>query len=204
MTQDPMQDSTTTTTGENTGDQPESRRDRRTDAKGRKRRKAGVLEALVAMSILVSLSGVLMPAVSTRLSGARAEEAILDMQRIASGIAQYSQQTLTYPTGKNGRTNVACLYGPGSIPSSSFGQGSESRPLEDVLMTNAMGGDAWAGPYVDGLQADPWGNAYLVNAEGWVLPGHHAMIVSAGPDGIVQTTSKDIEAAEDDILLIVD
>jgi type II secretory pathway pseudopilin PulG len=191
-------------TDQDEGDQPESRRERRAGPKaGKKRRKAGVLEALVAMSILVSLSGVLMPAVSTKLSGARADEAILDMQRIASGIAQYSQQTLTYPTGKNGRTNVACLYGPGAIPPSSFGQGAESRPLEDVLLTNAMGGDAWAGPYADGLTADPWGNAYLVNAEGWVLPGQNAVIVSAGPDGIVQTTAKDTEAAEDDILLVV-
>jgi hypothetical protein len=30
------------------------------------------------------------------------------------------------------------------------------------------------------------------------------MIVCAGPDGIVQTTAQDTEAAEDDILLIVD
>jgi hypothetical protein len=191
MTQDPMTNQTKDMT-----QQPATQPGRR--------RKAGALEAVVALCIIVSLSGVLMPAIGTRLTGDNGEEAILDMQRIASGLASYSQATLTFPTGKNGRTNVACLYGPGEIPPSSFGQGSEARPLEDVLLSDAMGGDAWGGPYVAGLRSDPWGHAYLVNAEGWVLPGQHAMIVSAGPDGIVQTTAKDTVAVEDDLLLILD
>jgi len=199
MTQDPMQNDTHNTP-EPIDEQPQGPKPRVV----KRRRKAGALEAVVALSILVCLSGVLMPAISTKIAGAKVDAAILDMQRIASGLVAYSMQTLTFPTGKDGRTNVACLYGPGEIPPSSFAQGSETRPLKDVLLTDAMGGKAWDGPYVSKLVSDPWGRAYLVNAEGWVLPSQHAMVVSAGPDGIIQTTARDTSAVADDILLIVD
>jgi len=165
----------------------------------------GYLEALVAMSILVSLSGVLMPAVGEQVGQARVDQAYAEMIDIAKGLAQYSRDTLYLPTGVQGRTNVAWMYGPGEIPAGQqFGSGGEARPLQDALSNNTMGGDAWAGPYGGTLAADPWGHAYLVNVDGWVNAREHAVVVSAGPDGIVQTLPISSAPSGDDLLYVMD
>ncbi|MGQ0551762.1 MAG: type II secretion system protein GspG [Planctomycetota bacterium] len=164
-----------------------------------------MLEALVALSILLSLSGVLMPAVGEQVGASRQEQALNDMQTIASGLAAYSRDTLFLPTGSQGRTNIAWLYGPGEIPENNcFGHGGEARPLGDVLLEPSLGGPGWAGPYAATLQADPWGHAYLVNSEGWVSMHEHAMVLSAGPDGVVQTEPSANRPAGDDLVLILD
>ena len=51
---------------------------------------------------------------------------------------------------------------------------------------------------------DPWGHAYLVNVEGWVNPREHALVLSAGPDGIVQSEADATHPAGDDLLLVID
>ncbi len=165
----------------------------------------GYLEALVAMSILVSLSGVLMPAVGEQVGQARVDQAYADMIDIAKGIAHYSRDTLFLPTGVQGRTNLAWMYGPGEIPSGhQFGSGGEARPLEDVLSNNSMGGAAWAGPYGGTLTPDPWGHAYLVNVDGWINAREHAVVLSAGPDGIAETLPLSASPAGDDLLYVMD
>ncbi len=175
------------------------------DRPARRNKPSGVLEALVALSILVSLSGVLMPVVGEEVGAAREAEALGEMQSIAAGLAAYSRDTLFLPTGVRGRTNVAWLYSPGAIPAGhGFGEGGEARPLDDVLLSANMGGPGWNGPYVSDLRSDPWGNAYLVNVEGWVNVREHAMVLSAGPDGIVQTPCHATQAEGDDLLLIID
>jgi hypothetical protein len=167
--------------------------------------KPGVLEALVALSVLVALSGVLMPIVGEEVGQSRAVTALADLQSIAEGLGRYSRDTLYLPTGVEGRTNVAWLYGPGTIPTGhAFGAGGEARPLDDALLSDAMGGETWSGPYIPGLHPDPWGYAYLVNADGWLTRQEQPMVLSAGPDGIVQTPADAWEPTGDDILLVLD
>lgn len=167
----------------------------------------GMLEALVALSIIVALAGVVMPLVGAEARAAHTEQALADMQSIASGLQAYSHDTRFLPTGKQGRTNVAWLYGPGAIPEwDAFGHGGEVRPLGDVLLAdanggNAMGGARWAGPYTsDELRSDPWGNAFIVYVDGWVNGRKNPFILSAGPDGRVQTRPVDRRATGDDLI----
>jgi len=166
----------------------------------------GMLEALVGLSVLVALSGVLMPAVAEEAGESRRISALADMQSIGEGLARYAQDTLFLPTGVQGRTNVAWLYGPGNIPAGQpFGQGGEGRALDDALLRPAMGGERWAGPYVaGGLAPDPWGNAYLVNADGWLTPQERPMVLSAGPNGVVETAADARAPGGDDLLLLLD
>jgi type II secretory pathway pseudopilin PulG len=176
-----------------------------TEPSKRRRKGPGFLEAIVALSILVSLSGVLMPAVGEQVMKSRVDQADKDMIDIARGLAHYSRDTLFLPTGVQGRTNVAWMYGPGEIPAGQqFGTGGEARPLADALSNDTMGGPAWAGPYIAGLTADPWGHAYLVNVDGWVNAREHAIVVSAGPDGRVQTPPTATAAVGDDLLYVMD
>ena len=170
-----------------------------------KRKGPGFLEAIVALSILVSLSGVVMPAVGEQVGQARTNQAYADMIDIAAGLAHYSKDTRFLPTGVQGRTNLAWLYGPGEIPGGhDFGTGGEARALDDALMNAALGGDAWNGPYADELSADPWGHAYLVNVEGWINQREHAIVVSAGPDGVVETAPDATAPGGDDLLYLMD
>jgi hypothetical protein len=172
---------------------------------GKPRKGPGFLEAIVALSILVSLSGVVMPAVGEQVVEARTNRAHADMLEISAGLAHYSNDTRFLPTGVQGRTNVAWLYGPGVIPAGhEFGTGGEARALDDALLNASFGGEAWNGPYVAHLEPDPWGHAYLVNVEGWINQREHAIVVSAGPDGIVETAPDDTHPAGDDLVYRMD
>jgi type II secretory pathway pseudopilin PulG len=166
-----------------------------------RRFKLGFLEAIVSLSLLVSVAGITIPMIAGQQAEARNEQALMDMQDIVDGIRQYSQDTLYLPTGNRGRTNVSWLYGPGRLPRSlNLGNISQSRPLDDVLLNASMGGSGWQGPYGDPV-ADPWDNAYLVNLDGLVDPRMPAWVLTAGPDGVVQTPTDALSARGDDMLL---
>jgi hypothetical protein len=73
--------------------------------------------------------------------------------------------------------------------------GSVLRP-DDRLQRTQEG--RWLGPYTDSVETtDPWGNAYVVNVR--YLPGggysgktpHRVLVLSAGPDGVWQTSYRD-------------
>lgn len=162
----------------------------------------GLLEALVGLSILVSLSGVVMPLVGSSIRGDLQTQALSDMQHIVDGLRAYQSTTLFLPTGVQGRTNVAWLHGPGDLPAgNTFAAGGDGQPLQDVLLDDAMAGSRWQGPYVDGLHPDPWGHAYLLNVEGLVDGREPPVVLSAGPNGIVDTPAGSAVAQGDDILL---
>lgn len=165
----------------------------------------GFLEAVVGLSVLMALSGVLMPVVRMEVGENRGLTAQADMQAIQAGIAAYSRDTLILPTGVQGRTNVAWLFGPGNIPAGPALGGGDARSLGDALLNDSMGGDRWAGPYVPGgLHPDPWGNAYLVNVDGFVSPRQRAQIVCAGPNGRVETAPDAARPSGDDLVLVID
>lgn len=169
-----------------------------------RRRPPGLLEALVGLSILVSLSGIVMPIVGGEVTQSPEQQALMDMQHIVSGLRDYSQDTLYLPTGDEGRTNVSWLYGPGSMPSDNpFAAGGEARSIDDVLLNATMGGSKWQGPYLDAVPSDPWGRAYIVNVDGLVNGREQAMVLSAGPDGVVETSPTAARPSGDDILLPV-
>jgi hypothetical protein len=92
---------------------------------------------------------------------------------------------------------VDVLYGPGSVVTYS-GTGwtaLSTASLQTRLNTNffslpttyGTGRIAYHGPYTLNIDSDPWGYTYL--AEVGPAPGstYAAYVLSAGPDGIVQT-----------------
>ena len=167
-----------------------------------RRRSGRVLEILVALSILICVAGVTIPIIGAEMRASREERALEDMADILGGLRAYTHDTLFLPTGERGRTNVVWLWGPGEIPDNQhFALGGDGRPLQDVLLTNSLGGPGWQGPYVGELQPDPWGHAYLVNVDGLVDGRETPMILCAGPDGIVDTAPDARVVAGDDIAL---
>lgn len=64
----------------------------------------------------------------------------------------------------------------------------------------------WNGPYIKELQTDPWGRNYIVytrgmhqSVSGTSKAQTYAWILSAGPDGVLQTTKLDSKVQGDDI-----
>jgi len=164
-----------------------------------------LLESLVALALMLSLSGVVMPAVADGIAEGRVADAQGAMHDIARGLAAYSADTLFLPTGREGRTNVAWLYGPGELPAdNSFIEGGEGRALADALLEDVLGGEGWNGPYLPGLSPDPWGRAYLVNVDGWIDGREVAMVLSAGPNGRVETAATENRPGGDDVILLLD
>jgi type II secretory pathway pseudopilin PulG len=187
------------------------------------RAKQGLLEALVSLCVLVTLAGVVVPIGANHAEAARIEQTETDLADIARGLQAYTRDTGLTPTGIAGdaglgaasaggasgggaRTaDVTWLYGPGELPRNHpFGSELEARPLADALLTSVMGGERWSGPYATGLRPDPWGRAYLVNVDGLVDLRESAMVLSAGPDGVVETAAGSVRPGGDDLIQMVD
>lgn len=69
---------------------------------------------------------------------------------------------------------------------------------------------AWRGPYVTQLGFDPWGRTYIVSVGAMeangrpVAPGARGWILSAGPNGVLETAPDASVLGGDDIGMIVD
>jgi general secretion pathway protein G len=61
----------------------------------------------------------------------------------------------------------------------------------------------WKGPYMTENAGDPWGNAYLVNSSDFETTTDNVWVISAGPNGIIETGTADKTAAGDDIGIII-
>jgi len=64
----------------------------------------------------------------------------------------------------------------------------------------------WNGPYLRDEHADPWGHAYLVSVCGFpggTKPRNNVWLLSAGPNGIVETSPSAQELRGDDIGLLI-
>ena len=125
--------------------------------------------------------------------------------------------------GSEGATVTTALDTGGTWTSGSgigCQEGSSTRDtIENHLIKNTPGGDpakayatsggnAWRGPYLPSVPADPWGNVYLVNVgkgDPAASTRKGVWVISAGPNGDFQTGSDAnasglVTAAGDDII----
>jgi general secretion pathway protein G len=170
-----------------------------------RRRGFTVVEMIVVIAILVSVAGIMIPVVSSQLEDARRGRALGDMRRIAAGINRYVKDTGAFPVGDAAaRTPFHWLFGAGELPQGNVLDDGPSTAIERFLTRNDFGGGKWRGPYVPDVAADPWGHAYLVNVQGYYAPRENVLIVCAGPDGEVDTSTDATIAAADDIMILID
>jgi type II secretory pathway pseudopilin PulG len=163
-----------------------------------------MIELVVAMAIIAVMAGVLTPLVSDLIDNARVTRASSDAETIARAIQNFSRNTGKWPiflSGVSISTSSAyydVLIGPGNLPGANTdwlpADLSKRGSLLDILELNTPGYTtsghfAWRGPYVTAVQSDPWGNAYLVNAQALRFGAKEAgFVISAGIDGAISTT----------------
>lgn len=112
-----------------------------------------LMELMVVIAIIALLAGIMTPNVARRLERAKMTRAEADIAAIESAIAMYENDIGRYPPG--GINNLRdWLTGTGSA---------------DV---NVPAANKWSGPYIKGIETDPWGKGYtyLKNGDPKALP----------------------------------
>jgi len=142
------------------------------------------------LGLLIGQAGVISHEIG---SSARTERIYLDMQSIAGGLRDFSMDGQFQ---EQGLQRVSWLYGPGLIPNSApfVSEESVASPLADVNM-------AEVDRYIQILMPDPWGNAYLANVDGLQAGTQRIKVLSAGPDGTIDTSPSETKAQGDDVLI---
>jgi len=144
------------------------------------------------LGMLIGQAGVIGYGAGSLGESSRAERIYLDMQSIASGLREYSEDGLL---ASDGLKRISWLYGPGQLPQQTpFGDGQSVSALQTVNAPEH-------GRYIQILMPDPWGNAYLANIDGLQAGTQRIRVLSAGPDGVIQTSPAKTTAEGDDILV---
>jgi len=157
-----------------------------------KQRGFTLVEVIVVAGIIAILAGILVPLILKEIDEARITRAHADVRSISTAVIVLRKDTGKWPDLDGACSpTVTFLYGNGNLPGNlgpaGFDEGT-SVFIDDYLAADAAGcfGARWKGPYLASVSPDPWGNAYVVNADGFSAGGP-VWIVSSGPDGQMDT-----------------
>src|SRR5438046_725714 len=186
-----------------------------------------LIELAVVLAIIAVLAAVLTPLVTGYLDQARISRAQADLRSITDAIKLHQRDTGRYPiynaagypaTVSDGTKVI--FAGPGNAPTDTATWGlsttTATTTLESWINGNFTGvsqGNAFPkagfhGPYVSNIDSDPWGNQYLLNAANLNNSNYHAFIISAGPNGAVNTTkdqaaTSPVTIGSDDLVSVI-
>lgn len=167
-----------------------------------------LIEVIVVAAIIAILAGILVPMIFNQVDEAKKTRAMGDikiLQNALTGLKGNTQRSPTWSTDSGAcLEDVDGLVGPGQRPDYLAAAGA----LPGALILNISevmgvakgsatancyrlsdGSDRWAGPYVGtDLGTDPWNNTYVIYVNGLKSTVNGpAWILSAGPDGIINT-----------------
>jgi hypothetical protein len=125
-------------------------------------------------------------------------------ERVKAAIEQFSRDTGTNPNQASGNAGVEWLVGPGAVP---FNFSLESTPtleLARLLGEDTVEGlKGYAGPYLMFGGADSWGRSILAHVGAVSAPGR-VWVLSAGPNGLLETLPGAEETGGDDVGVLLD
>lgn len=170
------------------------------------------------MAVLAAIVAIVAPTVVGRVESARLRAAEADARTLSEALLATQEDLGDFAIFRSGAgrtlddaSTYDILHGPGRVPGVAASvSGGKWDPLADGVLDDAEAGDdadaladqlvanepgyptdgrfSWRGPYVETPAADPWGNAYLVNAENLrPAQAEAAYVLSAGQNGLVET-----------------
>ena len=168
-----------------------------------------LIEMIVTVAIIASLAAILVPIVSSELGDTAQSRALGDAQRIGTAVTQFIKDARVFPTtNASGVDSTEVAWGAGTKPATNnlFDDGGDEEDLLEYLTTNASnwGGALWSGPYMQQIAADPWGNAFIVNVHGYYEDTEFVWVISAGPNGDIDTAPTSAVLQGDDIGVLID
>lgn len=192
----------------------------------RRQRGFTMIEILVVMGVIAVLAAVMTPSIVKHIKDSKVISATHDVEIIAGSLTAFYKDTGRWPTDNDGNKSmndqeVGLLGTSGGVfpaeESNKLGWSkiNTSDTFENQLVLNQPGGgsdnsyttsgdNAWDGPYQTSFKCDPWGNQFICNVE----PFHTGQsgpvwVISAGPDGTLQTYTSDTSLRGDDIGYLV-
>ena len=167
-----------------------------------------LIEVIVVAGIIAILAGILVPLIFKEIESSRTSRAMADEKSIMAAITVLKKDTGQWPVMDGSCTAAATLMaGNGTDPANLAGIGfdlSVRQILKDHLTqdTNSCYNN-WKGPYIADVTPDPWGNAYIINANAF-NSGSPVWIISAGPDGTMTTPPNSSAVVGDDLGLRIE
>lgn len=179
-----------------------------------------LIEIVVVLAVVAVLAAVMTPAVIKHLNDSRTARAANDVKIIASAVTDFYKDLGGWPTHNDANHSVSdqelrLLTSSGTAPAQAnnnvgFIQNPQDT-FENQLILNRPGGAggnryttqgelSWRGPYLNEVKSDPWGRQYVCNVRNF-HPGQNGpvWVLSAGPDGIIETRSNQRTVRGDDI-----
>jgi prepilin-type N-terminal cleavage/methylation domain-containing protein len=173
-----------------------------------------LLEVVAVIGVVIVLAAALVPLVVKHIDSAREARARSDVQAIAKAIGNFREDVKEYPVRSGATPRYWYMLRSGGTAPAMGGVGwgtGRSDGLTSHLVQNAQGYSPWSavtrtgwrGPYLPDDRPDPWGRQYLVSVRGfWDTggsPAYRAWVVSAGPNGTLETDDQAGSLAGDDI-----
>ncbi len=185
-----------------------------------------LIEIVVVLAVIAIIAASMVPRISGIIDDAKIARAGSEVQTIGMAILRFNANTGKWPArNATGADNKLFTLVSGNadskIPLPAYagggtnyfgyaGTSANGDYMDNHLKLNQPKGDAkkaypttgvnrWNGPYLQGVGADPWGNAYVVNIISAFSTDTknnlYCYIISAGPDGAIQTDAdvKDTE-----------
>ena len=164
-----------------------------------------LIELAVVLAIIAILAAIMTPLVTGYIDEARITRAAGDVRAIATAVIAYQRDTSRFPIyatiayANSDTANVTDLVSTGDTPSSGTNSWtvSSSGDLDTFLNTNQLslpttsrgGRVTFRGPYLE-LGSDPWGNAYVINADALTRTSltNHGFVISAGPNSALDSS----------------
>ena len=187
-----------------------------------------LMEMTAVVAVTATLTALALPVVADKVQQGKLARAAMDVDGLNQALASFSK-SLAYWPGDPANPNAPGLTaavqflfvgtdGLTPVIGAGTGLGADDNASKhvvtnsttDTIGTNAIytacsptvKSNCWGGPYMGSMKEDPWGNRYLINIQGFydrTDPSGLGWIMSAGPDGEIETKITDSKLEGDDI-----
>ncbi len=189
-----------------------------------------LIELAVVLAIIAVLAAILTPIVTGYLDQARVARAQADTRTVADAIKLYQRDTGRWPVynsasdfstntiaggktliGGNAGSNPAdglAMWTVATVVASTSLESYLNGNFTSLSTTNVFPKAGFRGPYIASLDSDPWGNKYILTASNLGGTTNHAYVISAGPNGLMDTTTNQaglqpFAVGSDDIVSVI-
>ena len=185
---------------------------------GRSQRGFTLVEVIVVLSVVLLLTGIAVPILSSYMEDGRRARAEAECKVVGAAVMSFYKDLGVYPARNSGGTNnyiYSLLTGPTTPTTNPWNAGhnwitwgmgaARGDLLNNHLLRNPPQGAAaaayattgnirWRGPYLNGsAPLDPWGRPYVIN----IISGYYShatlykrvWVMSAGPNGRFDTSA---------------
>lgn len=165
-----------------------------------------LIEVIVVAAIIAILAGILVPLILKEIDESKITRTYADARSISNAVLIFKKDTAQWPMLDGACTPSQTLI-KGSTGNDPGGLGAQFWDItsvgsfDDHLVqdNNECYGTMWKGSYIALISADPWGNVYVSNVKNFPIPNAPVWIISAGPNGTIDTNAGSSVLEGDDI-----